>query len=137
MKKVFSIHEAQNEIPSMPTVTIGEFFLKLLHASTNGHILHLQTKSYSEHKALQKYYEELPDLIDAIIEEWQGAYQEIIEYPSTYEAPTEDALQEVMAIRDFLVENRSVVGDYTSIQNSVDNLMSLLDSTIYKLTFLD
>jgi hypothetical protein len=134
MKKVYSINEAITEVPQ---VTIGEFFLKLLHAATNGHILHLQTKSYSEHKALQKYYEELPDLIDAIIEEWQGAYQEIIEYPSTYEAPTEDALQEVMAIRDFLVENRSVVGDYTSIQNSVDNLMSLLDSTIYKLTFLD
>jgi hypothetical protein len=134
MKKVFSINEAQVNIP---TVTIGEFFLKLLHAATNGHILHLQTKSYSEHKALQKYYEGLPDLVDSIIEEWQGAYQKIIEYPTTYEAPNSDALTEVIAIRDFLVKNRAIVGDYTSIQNSVDNLMSLLDSTIYRLTFLD
>jgi len=134
MKKVFSINEAQVNIP---TVTIGEFFLKLLHAATNGHILHLQTKSYSEHKALQKYYEGLPNLVDSIIEEWQGAYQKIIEYPTTYEAPNSDALTEVMAIRDFLVKNRAIVGDYTSIQNSVDNLMSLLDSTIYRLTFLD
>jgi len=134
MKKVFSIHEAQMEVP---TVTLGEFFLKLLHAATNGHILHLQTKSYSEHKALQKYYEGLPDLVDSIIEEWQGAYQVIVEYPATYEAPNPDPLTEVMAIRDFLVKNRAVVGDYSSIQNSVDNLMSLLDSTIYRLTFLD
>jgi hypothetical protein len=134
MKKVFSIKEAEIVLPS---VTIGEFFLKLFHAATNGHILHLQTKSYSEHKALQKYYEQLPDLVDSIIEEWQGAYQKIVEYPATYEAPNMDALQEVMAVRDFLVKNRAVVGDYTSIQNSVDNLMSLLDSTVYKLTFLD
>jgi len=134
MKKVYSIKEAQLEIP---TVTIGEFFLKLLHASTNGHILHLQTKSYSEHKALQKYYEGLPDLVDSIIEEWQGAYQKIVEYPAIYETPNPDGLTEVMAVRDFLVKNRAVVGDYTSIQNSVDNLMSLFDSTIYKLTFLD
>jgi hypothetical protein len=134
MKKVFSINEAQVNIP---TVTIGEFFLKLLHAATNGHILHLQTKSYSEHKALQKYYEGLPDLVDSIIEEWQGAYQKIIEYPTTYESPNPDALTEVMAIRDFLVKNRAIVGDYTSIQNSIDNLMSLFDSTIYRLTFLD
>ena len=134
MKKVFSIHEAQMEVP---TVTLGEFFLKLLHAATNGHILHLQTKSYSEHKALQKYYEELPDLVDSIIEEWQGAYQIIVEYPSTYQEPNSDALTEVMEVRDFLVKNRAVVGDYSSIQNSVDNLMSLFDSTIYKLTFLD
>ena len=134
MKKVYSINEAITEVPQ---VTIGEFFLKLLHAATNGHILHLQTKSYSEHKALQKYYEELPDLVDSIIEEWQGAYQKIVEYPATYEASNSDALQEVMAVRDFLAKNRAVVGDYSSIQNSVDNLMSLLDSTVYKLTFLD
>jgi hypothetical protein len=134
MKKVYSINEA---ITQVPQVTVGEFLLKLLHASTNGHILHLQTKSYAEHKAMQKYYEALPDLVDAIIEEWQGAYQEIIEYPNIYQAPNPDALSEVMAVRDFLVENRAVVGDYSSIQNTVDNLMSLLDSTIYKLTFLD
>ncbi len=134
MKKVFSIHEAELVSPS---VTIGQFFLKLLHAATNGHILHLQTKSYSEHKALQKYYEELPDLVDNIIEQWQGAYQTIVEYPANYEAPNSDALQEVTAVRDFVVKNRAVVGDYTSIQNQVDELMSLLDSTVYKLTFLD
>ena len=134
MKKIYSIKEAEINIP---TVTLGDFFLKLLHAATNGHILHLQTKSYSEHKALQKYYEQLPDLVDSIIEEWQGAYQKIVEYPNVYEAPNMDALQEVMAVRDFVVKNRAIVGDYSSIQNSVDNLMSLLDSTVYKLTFLD
>jgi len=134
MKKVFSITEAQDITPS---VNIGEFFLKLLHAATNGHILHLQTKSYAEHKALQKYYEELPDAVDAIIEQYQGAYQTIIEYPSTYEPPKADALQEVTYIRDFIVANRAVVGQYTSLQNEVDNLMSIVESTMYKLTFLD
>lgn len=133
MKKVYSINEA--EIVS-PSVTIGEFFLRLLHAATNGHILHLQSKSYSEHKALQKYYEELPDLVDNIIEQWQGAYQTIVTYPNNYTPPLSDALTEVYEIRDFLAKNRSVVGDYSSIQNQVDELMSLLDSTIYKLTFL-
>ncbi|APC43938.1 hypothetical protein P19250A_0053 [Methylophilaceae phage P19250A] len=134
MKKVYSIHEA--EIVS-PSVTIGEFFLKLLHAATNGHILHLQTKSYSEHKALQGYYEKLPDAVDAIIEQYQGAYQIIIEYPATYEAPKPDALQEVTYIRDFIVANRAVIGDYTSLQNEVDALLSIVESTMYKLTFLD
>jgi hypothetical protein len=134
MNKIYSINETVDVTPS---VTVGEFFLKLLHAATNGHILHLQTKSYSEHKAMQRYYEELPDLVDSIIEQWQGAYQTIVEYPSTYEAPNSDALTEVLSVRDFLAKNRSIVGDYSSIQNEVDALMSLLDSTVYKLTFLD
>ena len=134
MKKVYSIHEAELVSPS---VTIGEFFLKLLHASTNGHLLHLQTKSYSEHKALQGYYEGLPDAVDTIIEQYQGAYQVIVEYPNIYEPPKADALQEVTSIRDFIVANRSVVGPYTSLQNEVDALLSLVESTMYKLTFLD
>lgn len=133
MKKVYSIHEAEIVLPS---VTIGEFFLKLLHASTNGHILHLQTKSYAEHKALQGYYEGLPDAIDSIIEGYQGAYQTIIEYPNTYESPKTNALEEVKSIRDFIVANRGVVGDYTSLQNEVDTLLNLVESTMYKLTFL-
>jgi hypothetical protein len=134
MKKVYSINEAITEVPQ---ITIGEFLLKLLHAATNGHILHLQTKSYSEHKALQGYYEKLPDAVDAIIEQYQGAYQIIIQYPSGYEAPKADALQEVTYIRDFIVANRAVVGDYTSIQNEIDALLSIVESTMYKLTFLD
>jgi hypothetical protein len=134
MKKVYSINEAITEVP---TVTIGEFLLKLLHAATNGHILHLQTKSYSEHKALQGYYEKLPDAVDSIIEQYQGAYQVIIEYPATYEAPKADALQEVTYIRDFIVANRAIIGPYTSLQNEVDALLSIVESTMYKLTFLD
>jgi len=133
MKKVFSIKEAELVSPS---VTIGEFFVTLLHASTNGHIQHLQTQSYSEHKALQNYYEALPDAIDSIIEGYQGAYETIIEYPAIYEKPKATPLEEVKYIRDFIVGNRAVVGPYTSLQNEVDTLLNLVESTMYKLKFL-
>ena len=133
MKKVYSIQEA---ITNAPQVTIGEFLLKLLHAATNAHILHLQTKSYSEHKALQGYYEKLPDAVDSIIEQYQGAYQIIIQYPIVYEAPKSNALEEVTYVRDFIVTNRAIIGDYTSLQNEVDALLSIVEATMYKLAFL-
>ena len=133
MKKVYSIKEA--EIVS-PGVTIGEFFIKLLNAATNGHILHLQTKSYAEHKALQGYYEGLPDAVDTIIEQYQGAYGTIITYPVNYEGPKATPLEEVTYIRDYIVANREIVGPYTSLQNEVDALLSIVETTLYKLTFL-
>jgi hypothetical protein len=133
MNKVYSIKEAEIVTPS---VTIGEFFLKLLNASTNGHILHLQTKSYAEHKALQGYYEGLPDAVDTIIEQYQGAYATIIAYPVSYEGPKATPLEEVTSIRDYIVANRAVVGPYTSLQNEVDTLLSLVETALYKLTFL-
>jgi hypothetical protein len=42
------------------------------------HVAHLQTKSYSRHKALNKVYDELPDMLDSLLESWQGKYGTVI-----------------------------------------------------------
>jgi hypothetical protein len=128
MKTVYSISEAVEPKPQA-----GDFFLKLLHSATNTHILHLQTKSYAEHKALQKFYEEIVDLTDTVIETWQGRTGTIAQYPSTYTPPKANGLDELMDLATFIDANRNVVGDQSELQNSVDEIRSLVDSTIYKL----
>jgi hypothetical protein len=50
----------------------SEMVCRLLHSQTQVHIFHLQTKSYSEHKALQGYYEGIDALVDGVIESYQG-----------------------------------------------------------------
>lgn len=35
---------------------------------TTGHLLHLQSRSYSQHQALGTFYEELNDLADGLID---------------------------------------------------------------------
>jgi hypothetical protein len=54
----------------------------LLHSQTQVHIFHLQTKSYSEHKALQNYYEGIDGLVDGVIESYQGKYEVLTGYKS-------------------------------------------------------
>jgi len=44
-----------------------EMVCRLLHSQTQVHVFHLQTKSYSEHKALQGYYEGIDALVDGIV----------------------------------------------------------------------
>ena len=39
-------------------VTTGAFIMCLLHGVTNAHILHLQSQSYAQHKALGSFYED-------------------------------------------------------------------------------
>ena len=46
----------------------------LLHSQTQVHIFHLGTKSYAEHKALQKYYEGVDTITDGLVESYQGKY---------------------------------------------------------------
>ena len=42
---------------------IGELIIKLLHARTNAHLLHLGTTSFAKHKALNDFYDEIVDLV--------------------------------------------------------------------------
>jgi len=116
----------------------GQLLITLLNAATVGHVLHLQSRSYSEHKALNTFYSELPDLVDGVIEAWQGRHQELVQYPDQTVALSEhkDALEYLMFLKILVEEDRYVLGDASEIQNLVDGIAELIDSTIYKLTFL-
>jgi hypothetical protein len=115
---------------------MGEFFLTLLHAATNTHILHLQSKSYSEHMALGAFYAELPVLVDAVVEAIQGLTGEIIEYPADYYPPLDSGLDELMALKEYVDSERHILPKDSQIQNAIDAIVELIDSTIYKLKFL-
>ena len=117
-------------------MTQGEFILTLLHAATNTHILHLQSKSFSEHMALGTFYEELPDLVDAVVESIQGLTGEIIQYPEMYYRPADSGIQELEDLLEFVKQGREVLPQDSEIQNEVDAIATLINSTLYKLRFL-
>lgn len=117
-------------------MTQGEFILTLLHAATNTHILHLQSKSFSEHMALGTFYEELPELVDALVESIQGLTGEIIQYPEMYYHPADTGLQELEDLMVFVKQGREVLPQDSEVQNEVDNIANLINSTLYKLRFL-
>jgi DNA-binding ferritin-like protein len=119
---------------------IGEFVGTLLHSATIAHIMHLQAQgegSYAKHKALRSYYDSIVDVTDTLAESIQGCTGEIIEaYPPMFGNPMVEALDYLKSIREYVTENRDSISDYSNIQNDIDTIMTLLDSTIYKLTFL-
>lgn len=126
------------EEASMDKNLIGEFVGTLLHSATIVHFMHLQTQSYSVHKALQKYYESIVDGADTIAEAIQGCTGELIApYPSMFGNPEVEPLDYLTSIRDYVTVTRTdIFPEYSNIQNEIDAVMTLLDSTIYRLTFL-
>lgn len=104
------------------------FVLTLFHARTDAHIMHLKTKSYSEHMALNGFYDALPDLVDAFVEAYQGKYGVIEEYPKFYRPlyAIEDLIDEVSICRKELPQD-------SELQNEIDNIANLINSTVYKL----
>lgn len=117
------------------TYTPQQFVLCLLHSVTNTHILHLQSRSYSEHKALEGYYTAIGDLIDDYVEAYQGKYGIIEGYGLEYAEP-EPALEYLIGLSDYIKEARQQLPQDSELQNITDEMASLVDSTIYKLRFL-
>lgn len=115
--------------------TIQNFVLELLHAVTNTHLLHLQSRSYSEHMALGSFYKGLEDLTDSFIEAYQGKYGIIEGYEAFYKLPA-PALEYLIGLSEYVSATRASLPQDTELQNIVDEIAALIDSTIYKLRFL-
>ena len=117
--------------------TVALFIATLFHSATVTHFMHLQTDNYSAHKALQKYYESIVDEVDGLAEEYMG-YEgvRLTAWPKEFHLAS-DPVTYLEKLRDFVEEARKVIcPDYTPIQNRIDGIQELLDSTIYKLKFL-
>jgi hypothetical protein len=116
----------------------SEMVCRLLHSQTQVHVFHLQTKSYSEHKALQGYYEGIDALVDGVIESYQGKYGIITNY-KTYDMEQysngKKSIAYFTGLLKVIDEKRDCCED-SYIQNQIDTIQELINSTVYKLKFL-
>lgn len=126
-------------VEKMASGPIDQFVMMLLHSVTNAHILHLQTNSYSKHKALEAYYTEIGDLVDSFVEAYQGRYELMTIGYAIYGLPSKDATAYITFLSDEVKRLRyePEFPQDTELQNLTDEIAQLLDSTLYKLRFLN
>ena len=102
------------------------------------HSTHLNTRSYAKHKALGSFYGKIIDLADDLAETYQGRHGLI--GPITLHSAKktgnvveflEDSLKEIEDMRYKVCDK-----DDTAIQNTIDEIIGLYLSTLYKLKFL-
>lgn len=116
-----------------------EMVCQMLHSQKQAHIFHLGTKSFSEHMALNGYYSEIDELVDGIIESYQGKYGLLTDYKSYKNQTYKDkkqVLKYFTGLLNTIEENRQSVED-SYIQNQIDTVQELIYSTMYKLKFLN
>lgn len=117
---------------------LEELVSQLLHSRTQTHIYHLQTKSFAEHMALGGYYDEIVDLIDGLVESYQGKYDIIKSYKNYNLDSYSNASQLITYFKALSKKIEDVYGKVkdTYIQNQLDTINELINSTLYKLRFL-
>lgn len=131
-------NEMLSEQKKPKTNDFAEMVSLLLHSRTQAHILHLQTKSYPEHMALNAYYDGIGDLVDGLVESYQGQYGIIENYKSydiqNYKS-TDATIKYLTGICEKVDKLRDCCKD-SYIQNQIDTICELVNSTLYKLKFL-
>jgi hypothetical protein len=113
---------------------IGMLFL----ARDVTHSAHLNTRSYSKHKALQKFYENIIDRADAFAEAYQGRKGLIGPIALASAKKTNNVLE---FLEDQLAELETMRYDVcdksdSTLQQLIDNIIELYLITLYKLRFL-
>lgn len=113
-----------------PEVYLGQFF----NSRDVMHLAHLQTTSYSEHKALNSYYDGLLPLLDDMIEVYFGCIGKklSIKIPGAEYINAETHLKQ---FKEYVKKHRNVLGsDRTDVQNILDEIIALINKTLYLLT---
>lgn len=118
----------------MEMITASQFFGKLFQSRDITHLSHLRTKSYAVHKALDTYYNDLLDLIDTLVESYQGNYQ-LINIKIESSIATLDPVSHLTELRSYIDTNR-VIFKESYLQNVIDEVQQLINQTLYKLVNL-
>ena len=113
---------------------VGTLFL----ARDVAHSVHLNTRSFAKHSALNEFYENIVGLADKFAEAYQGKYGLIGPISLMSAKKTNNIVEFLEGQVDELMEMRYKVvdKDCTPIQNIIDEIFGLYYSTLYKLKFL-
>lgn len=130
-------HASGYKEQSMNKEDVADFLSGLLHSVTITHIYHLQTKSYAQHIALGDFYDGVSDLTDSLIEAIQGKFGIVEGYTLDAGLMPSIPLEYMIGLIHFVENGRADMPQDSEIQNIIDEIASLIDSTIYKLRFLN
>ena len=104
--------------------------------------MHLKAKKYSTHMILQEYYDDAIDIIDGFIEHYQGICKcEIVKCDiRSIIVGGDDPISYFTNLKNYVsdfVNDSSNFNDRTfEIKSDIDDLLRLIDSTLYKLSNL-
>lgn len=114
---------------------VHEFISTLFFSRNQAHVFHLQTDSYAKHMALDSYYNEIIPLVDSLVESYQGTNGIIKLYSNNEKYAYGDNLiiGYFEDLLKFVKVSRDSVGTDSDLQNIVDEIVSLIKSTLYKL----
>lgn len=124
--------DGQQQIdPMVMKQKASEFVARCFAARNAMHQFHLITQSYAGHKASQKFYEDIIPLADDFAECIAGRIGKFDNFPVVNEK-SPDGLTVIGNLTKYIDAIRQIF-PFSEIQNIIDSILHLCNSTAYKL----
>jgi hypothetical protein len=122
--------------------SVSKLLSKFFESREMAHIYHLQVRgdegSHADHVALNEYYEDILDLIDDLVETYQGQYGIVEGYDiiDTSETKTKEKVAYFEDLSEYVKHARKCISEEdTHLHSIIDDMVVLIYRTLYKLKF--
>ena len=114
-------------------MTIEELFGTLQQSVVSTWRKHLRTAKYSKHMALDEFYNEMPEKVDALIEAWMGVNgKKIKSYDNILQSKNMNTLLYLKELRKIVKHGYALMNGEAELEAKLDDIVELIDSTLYK-----
>lgn len=119
-------------------ITIEQLFGTLQQSVVATWRKHLRTAKYAKHIALNDFYEEMPELVDALIEAWMGANGKKIKgYENILQSSNMNTLTYLKELKKVVSQGYDLMNENEELKSHLDDIMELINSTLYKVKELN
>ena len=114
-------------------MTIEELFGTLQQATVASWRNHLRTAKYAKHEALDEFYKELPEKVDALIEGYMGAHgKKITKFENILKSSNMNTLKYLQELKKICKQGYGLLDENEELKGLLDDIVNLINSTLYK-----
>ena len=114
-------------------MTIEELFGTLQQAVVGSWRKHLRTAKYGKHEALDEFYKEMPEKVDALIEAWMGAHgKKIGNFENILKSANYNTLSYLKELKKICKQGYDLLDENEELEGLLDDIVNLINSTLYK-----
>ena len=119
-------------------ITIEQLFGTLQQSVVSAWRKHLRTAKYAKHIALNEFYEDMPEKVDALIEAWMGANgRKIKGFENILQSANMNTLTYLKELKKVTRQGYELMGENDELTSLLDDIMELINSTLYKVKELN
>lgn len=93
---------------------------------------HIETSKYSEHKALNEFYDDMLEHVDTLIEAYMGVHGKVKGLKSILDDKYPDAVSYLEALKKVAEDGKELL-DKDELKSDLDTILSDIDSALYKI----